>query len=606
MIRGPFRSYNLLFFGWFMKKGGFKNRLFWKIGAIYLLMLLLVLLILDVYVVRALKREYLAAAFAQLETLLELAEKNPPHSMDASELRKWPDWLAGSGIRVTIVAPDGKVLADSEGNPAKMENHYRRPEIFAAIINGGGQDVRRSATLSLDLVYLAKRFRVEDGHFLVMRLSTPVYRVDKELNAFRKKLWSVSLIILFITGAASLLFFRAISSRIGRLKEFSRRVAEGDFHLMPIEGSNDELADLSSSLNQTALKLDETIGTLTRERNQSEAILASMEEGVALINSEQRVIFCNRAFIQATNAPKTASEGRPVVEMVHHSDLLSLFKQALTGNETVRGEVVAGSIRTRSFAVTSAPIRSNGITTGAVMVLHDITEIRRLERARRDFVANISHEFRTPLTAIQGFAETLLEGALEDSSNSRRFIEIIHEHALRLGRLTDDLLKLARIEAGQLHLELQPVTVTSIVDPCVETTRVKASQKGLVLESEYASDLPTFRGDLRLLHDVLQNLLDNAVRYSSPGGRIVIGAMVKNNQLVFSVSDTGIGIPKADQDRIFERFYRTDAARSRESGGTGLGLSIAKHLVEAHGGRIQVESEVGRGSTFSVFLPVDV
>ncbi len=286
-----------------------------------------------------------------------------------------------------------------------------------------------------------------------------------------------------------------------------------------------------------------------------------------------------------------------------NSDLLAIIQQVLTANEIVHGEVVVGSVRTRSYAVTSAPVRSDGAATGAVMVLHDISDIRRLERSRRDFVANVSHEFKTPLTAIQGFAETLLGGALEDTFNSRRFIEIIRDHALRLGRLTDDLLKLAQIEAGQLQLEMRPVAPADVIEPCIEISRVKAEQKQLRLEAEFAADLPLMSGDVRTFQEILQNLLDNALRYSSPGGRIVVTAAEAGPDIVISVSDTGIGISKADQERIFERFYRADTARSRESGGTGLGLSIAKHLVEAYGGRITVQSEVGHGSTFFVFLP---
>jgi two-component system phosphate regulon sensor histidine kinase PhoR len=582
-----------------------RNRLFWKIGLLYLLMLLLVLAVVDIYVVRALKREFLNAAFSQLESLIRLSMANAPQLPNEPNLVEWTKQLGQSGARVTLIDHKGKVLADSVEDPAKMENHMPRPEIKEALLKGSGRAVRRSPTLGYDLVYLAQRYERENAQPLVIRLSLPLDRLESAQFAFRTRLWSISLLILIVAGGASLLFFRTVSSRINRLKEFSRRVADGDFRPLPLDHNKDELADLSSTMSQTALKLDGTIWTLTEERNQSAAVLASMEEGVAVIGSDQRIIYCNNAFCRAASVPNMPCEGRPVTELIRHSDLLSIIQKALAGGETIHGEVVVGSIRTRSFAVTSAPIRSEGTTRGAVMVLHDISEIRRLERARRDFIGNISHEFKTPLTAIQGFAETLLGGALEDAQNRRRFLEIIREHALRLGRLTDDLLKLAQIEAGQMQREIQPVTVAGIIDPCVEVGRIKAEQKRLILEVEYSDNLPTLFGDARSFQEILQNLLDNAIRYTPAGGHIRVKAAVEGSDIVISVADTGIGIPKADQDRIFERFYRADAARSRESGGTGLGLSIVKHLVEAHGGRIRVESEVAQGSTFYVYLPLE-
>ena len=328
-----------------------------------------------------------------------------------------------------------------------------------------------------------------------------------------------------------------------------------------------------------------------------------MSDGVVVVGPNQRVIFCNAAFCRAVNIEIATWEGRPVVEVIPNADLLNFVEQVRTVNAPITSELIVGSVRTRSFAVTATLIRSNDTTSGSVIVLHDISELRRLERARRDFAANVSHEFKTPLTAIQGFADTLLSGALEDAEHSRKFVEIIRENAVRLGRLTDDLLKLAQIEAGKLELQRQPVAVSSVTQPCLEVTRLKADQKNLTLETDYRADLPLVNGDSLCLQQVLQNLLDNAVRYSPTGGRIIVRAFVKDSEIVISVSDSGVGIPKAEQERIFERFYRADAARSREDGGTGLGLSIAKHLVEAHGGRIQVQSEVGIGSTFSVFLP---
>ena len=579
-------------------------KLFWKLGLIYLLMLFLVIGALGIYVFQALKEEYLDSAYSQLESISRIAAAKLPPVSDEAGLQEFADWLAQSGVRITFIAEDGVVLADSDEDPAVMENHASRPEIQEAFLNGSGRAVRFSKTIGRDLVYLAKRYDYDADKFLVLRFAIPLFQLNEALDAFRDRFWLIALFIMILAGGASLLYFRVISGRIRRLKEFSQRVAEGDFRPLPRDLHRDELSDLTGSLNQTAKELDLTIHTLTEERNQSAAILASMEEGVAVIGRDQRIIYCNRSFRRAMDVSDSDWSGRPVVELIPYSDLITFIQKALTIDKAVHGEVVVGSVQTYSFDVTATPVHSEGSTTGAVLVLHDISKLRRLERVRRDFIANISHEFKTPLTAIQGFAETLLGGALNDMKNRERFLEIIRDHALRLSRLTEDLLKLAQIEAGQLPYDARFISFSEIVNPCLETSRIKAKGKNLALEIDYPNDLPKLFGDLHSFQEILENLLDNAVRYTSEGGTIKISATAKGNEVEIAVSDNGIGIPKVDQARIFERFYRVDAARSRESGGTGLGLSIVKHLVEAQGGRIKVVSEVGSGSAFYVTLPL--
>jgi two-component system phosphate regulon sensor histidine kinase PhoR len=416
------------------------------------------------------------------------------------------------------------------------------------------------------------------------------------------RLWSVALAVALLAGGATVWSAWGLSRRIRRLEEFSHRVAAGDFLPFETRSHGDELDDLARAFNATAARLAETIRMLSDERNREATILGSMIEGVAVISARERVLYSNRAFSQILGLEGQAVEDRPLIEMVRHTGLLAVIKEALRAEKQESSEIVVGTVRPRSFAVTATPLRAGG-ASGAVLVLHEITELRRLERVRQDFVANVSHEFRTPLTAIQGFAETLLSGALEDPANRRRFVEIIRDHATRLARLTEDLLELSRIEAGELKLEFQPVSVQQLVDSCVETASLKARAKELTLKVNVPEGLPTVRGDANRLQEVLQNLLDNAVQYTPCGGNIEVTAADSADQIVITVSDTGIGIPQAEQSRIFERFYRVDAARSREAGGTGLGLSIARHIVEAHGGRIWVESTVGEGSRFHFSIP---
>ncbi len=604
-----------------------RAKLFWKLGLTYLLLLLAVLAAVNFYVSRILRSEYIQSAENELAALEKTAQAHPPQIDDLPALRAWAEGMSQSGARVTVIAFDGLVLADSAEDPAKMENHSGRPEIREAFANGAGESVRHSATVNRDLVYRAVRYQPPAGSPVVLRMAVPLAEVSEAIAVVRHRLIVASLLILILGGAVSFFVSRGFSMRVERLKDFAGRVAAGDFRPLEREDTEDELTDLVRALNETAARLAGNIRTLTDERNRSSAILRSMVEGVAVIDAKERVVFCNQAFAEILGIDAARSEGRPLLEVVRQADLVELARRALQSGENVQGDLVLGTVAPRNFGVTAAPItalasqadahagaaaeaaggvssRAEAQQRGAVIVLHDITELRRLERVRQDFVANVSHEFKTPLTAIQGFSETLLSGALEDQQNNRRFLQIIRDHAVRLGRLTDDLLKLARIEAGKLELEFQPVALADIMESCATTTLLKASQRNLSLDVSFPPGLPPVRGDASLLREVLQNLLDNAVQYTQPGGKIALSAVTRDSEAVVTVADTGVGVPLADKERIFERFYRVDAARSREVGGTGLGLSIAKHIVEAHGGRIWVDSAVNQGSQFHFTIPL--
>jgi two-component system phosphate regulon sensor histidine kinase PhoR len=585
------------------------------LGLTYVALLVAVLIAVDLYSSRVIRSQAIRSANSELISLLNVAQTRPPHAADASDLRTWTEWMAKSGARVTIIDSTGRVLADSAADASSMENHADRPEFQQAMSEGQGHAVHPSVTLNRELVYQAVRYQGPDGQSIVIRFAAPLSEIDLSVKELRSRLLIASIVMLLIGAAASLGFARMFAARIERLKDFSRRIAEGNFRPLLREGPRDELSDLADSMNQTAARLDLEIRTLSGERNRSSAILRSMVEGVAVIDAEEKLVFYNRAFSEIFGVQTSTAEGRTLIEVVRNAELVGLIRKALRGEEGLQDDISMGIVQMQSFSVTAAPVKAldlgNGDNdlvatkpSGAVVVLHDVSELRRLERVRQDFVANVSHEFKTPLTAIQGFAETLLSGALDDPTNNRRFLDIIRNHAIRLARLTNDLLKLARIEAGKLEVEFFPVGLMELIEGCAETTLLKASRKQITLEIEVPPGLPPVHGDASLLRDVLQNLLDNAIQYTPAGGHIRVTAEAKGREAVVTVSDTGIGIPASDRERIFERFYRVDAARSREAGGTGLGLSIAKHIVEAHNGRLWVDSVIGGGSRFSFSIPV--
>jgi two-component system phosphate regulon sensor histidine kinase PhoR len=585
--------------------------LFWKFAFAFLALLISVLLAVDYFAERALRSDYERAGFEKLAAIARIAQTRPPqwtsatpaHPEDLSSLREWVTQIAASDARVTVIAADGRVLAESQSDPLSMENHANRPEVQDALAKGDGRSIRHSVTLNRDLLYYAVRQNVPGESPVVLRFALPLGTLGDVLTSFRQSLWLASFFILLVAGGISLLLSRSFTDRVERLKDFSRRVSTGDFRPLFTDPQGDTLEKLGVSLNETAARLDLTIRALKDERNLSAAILGSMVEGVAVVDAADRVVFSNPAFAEILGMDVPPRIGSALVESIRQAELIEAVHKVLHGEPTVRGEIVTGILRQRFFAATATAVRG-GETSGAVLVLHDITELRRLERVRRDFVANVSHELRTPLTAIQGFTETLLAGAIDDPQNRTRFLEIILEHSRRLARLTEDLLMLSKMDAERLELETSRLSAGQLIESCLETAQHRAAEKELSISVKLPQDMPEITGDRRRLTEVLQNLLDNAIQYTLPGGQIVLSAENGEDEVTFTVSDTGIGIPRADQPRIFERFYRVDVARSREVGGTGLGLAIAKHLVEVHGGRLWVESEVGQGSQFHFTVPV--
>jgi len=575
---------------------------FRKLALLYVVLLCLVLGGLDISISRTLRQQDIRATFQELRTVARILEGDLSAVGSSDSLGLWVERAGRSGLGVSVFSPDSEVLAEFPRRPPNSPARLFHPEVQAAFALGQGEAVRAESAESPERAYLAVRARDSEDRMVVMRLSAPLEPSGTPLGTIRLWLWGGALSLFAAGGAVLARRLRVFTRRLERISQFSRQMAQGGGAPLALEPAQDELAEVGQALHEAATQHNEAVRQLTEERNRSDAILRSMVEGVAVVDENEKIVFCNEAFCRSVGLERLPCAGRLLIEVSRQSGLLRVVQQVLAERRTVSAEIEIATRTPRTFAVTATPVHTAG-AAGAVLVLHDVSEIRRLERVRRDFVANVSHEFKTPLTAIQGFAETLLGGALRDKQNSLRFLKIIRDHAVRMGRLTEDLLKLSLIEAGKLELNLQPVAVSELVEPCVEIVRPKAEQKELTLVTECPADLPRVLGDGNRLREVMQNLLDNAVQYTPPGGCIRVHAASDNGAVVVAVSDTGVGIPQSDRERIFERFYRVDNARSREVGGTGLGLAIAKHLVEAHNGRIEVVSEIGHGSTFSIRLP---
>ncbi len=522
-------------------------------------------------------------------------------------------WTRDVEMRLTVVAADGTVLGDSRKDPGSMENHADRTEIMAALSGETGRSDRFSYTLRQDMVYVAVPVGPAEHPVGAVRAAISTNVISRTLTTMFVRIGTGYLLLAILAALVSFFISRRISLPIDSMKKRARQFASGDFtgKLMPVGCV--EIDQLADALNEMAMRLRDTISSLTEQHNRIDAIFSGMVEGVVALDNDLRIIAMNQAAVEHFALSSKPENGTRIVDVLRNERIIGLMKrigesgQALEDEATLTLDQHGSEGGSRLLQLHGNALHDGaGRTIGVLAVINDITRLKRLETMRSDFVANVSHELRTPLTSIKGFVETLRAGAIDDRGEAQRFLEIIDRQVERISTIVEDLLALSRIEQ-ELQAQgpqLQDARIASLLSAAIETCSVKAEAKSIRIEAACDRDL---RAQLEpaLIEEALINLIQNAVNYSPPEERIVVAAGVDTSakELFFTVTDNGPGIAPEHHDRIFERFYRVDKARSRKLGGTGLGLSIVKHVVLVHKGRVSVKSALGEGSTFYIFIP---
>jgi two-component system phosphate regulon sensor histidine kinase PhoR len=509
---------------------------------------------------------------------------------------------AAADARVTVIDRSGRVLADSQADAGAMENHAERPEFAAALRGQVGQATRTSHTVGIPFLYVAVPF--PGG---AVRLASPLADEKQTRRVATHALLTSAAAALALAMVLAALVAQMVARRLRRIVAFAERIAAGDLSARIAQSSSDEVAVVADALDRTARKLEQSFAAIETSRRQLETLLNSMQDAVMAVRGDGRVLWVNGRMQKLAGAGVRV--GAPAVQTIRDPSFLAALEGAVTRQEICVARVTA-LLPGRVFQVTAAPMpllpdSGSGMpnSMGGVAVLHDLSDVERVEKTRRDFIANVSHELRTPLTSVQGYTETLLEACPAWDTNSREFLEIILKNAARMSRLTEDLLVLARVESGEQRFAPRPVEAADLLQDAVDTFSVAAQEQGLEIVVENNAADPVL-ADPEAIHQVLSNLMRNAINYAREGGKLVLGARPAGDAVEFYVRDFGPGIASEHLPRLFERFYRVDKARSRESGGTGLGLAIVKHIVRAHNGEVRAESRLGHGSTFYFTIPL--
>jgi two-component system phosphate regulon sensor histidine kinase PhoR len=585
------------------------SRLKWRLAASYVALFCAVLTALGIHLIGSLRDQQLATLTEQLEREAHLVAVSAEQALAAGR----PADLAPLAIRlgadintrVTLIGPSGEVLGDSDHDPATMDNHGQRPEVLQALASGAGSSARHSATLERDLLYVAVPMRADGRLVGVARVALPVTEISATATELAVKLGTAMAVAALLASVLAAVLARTLTRRVEALTAAARRMAGGDLD-RPIEvQGNDEVAQLAAAFDDMARRVRALLDATEVEREQLATIVRHMGDGLVIADARGQVRLVNPAAARLLQLDGQSVEGQPLMVVLRDHELAALIEEVVGGEQPTAGPflVELGPPQARrSVSATASRLPAVGGRVGEVMLmLGDLTELRRTELLRREFAANVSHELRTPISAIKALVETLEHGALDDPPAARQFLAALHDEVDRLAQIVRELLELFRIETGQTRLQREPTDLGPLLAGIVERLRPLAERHGLELRLVYSPDLPYALADADRIQQVLTNLVHNAIKFTARGW-VEIRAERRDGELAISVVDTGRGIPPGDLERIFERFFKTD--RSRSEDGAGLGLAIAKHTVQAHGGRIWAESDGRTGSTFSFTLPV--
>ncbi len=587
-----------------------KKHLFWLLLPSYWLLTAIAILVVALYAFHSMKSLYFQTLETSIQTRATLLSEQVAPLVKAGDLHTIDALCKKLGravdTRFTIILPDGKVVGDSNENPDDMEYHGDRPEVRLALGGEKGMDRRYSRTVKQEMMYLAVPLRDTNKETLcAVRAALPMTAIQGELNTMTKRVVGASLLTGLLAMVVCIVMVRRITYPLRGMGRAARQFAEGDFnHRIPSQQAH-ELDQLADALNSMSDQLNQTLSTLSEQRNELAAVLTSMDEGVLAIDKKERILHMNRVAGEILGVNYQEAKRSLVQQSVRFANLQEFIKAVLASQKPRSQDLtLRGKTEKQIQASGSALQNAAGDSIGALIVLRDVTQLRHLETVRSDFVANVSHELKTPITSIKGFVETLLSDDWNHDPETRRFLDIINQQSGRLNAIIDDLLTLSRLEQKEGHVMKEQSALASTIESAIYLCQLQAGRKNIRIDMVCPPDLMlSFNGPL--LEQALVNLIINAVKYSEPDTKVLVLAEKQARQVVIYVKDEGFGIEHKHLDRLFERFYRVDTARSRKLGGTGLGLSIVKHIVQAHGGTIRVESKLGVGSTFIITLSTE-